>query len=68
MVQIMAKRMAKFAKKKIMWLEFRKSKSRLGIITSKIKEVWIFKQNEQLWVFRLKFVNTAQSRAIFCFF
>ena len=67
LVQIMAQRMAKICPKQILGSKIRKSKSTLGIITYKIKDMQVFRQNGQLWVFRSKFGEIAQLRAIFWF-
>ena len=47
--------------------EFQKSKSGFGINTSNIPYVPIFSQNRQLLIFRPKFGEIAQLRAIFWF-
>ena len=57
----------KFAQKWILGSEFQKSKSGFGISTSNIPCVPIFSQNGQLLIFRPKFGEIAELRAIFCF-
>ena len=57
----------KFAQKWILGSEFQKSKSGFGINTSNIPCVPIFSQNGQLLIFRSKFGEIAQLRAIFWF-
>ena len=54
-----------FAQKWILRSEFQKSKSGFGINTSKLPCVLIFSQNGQLLIFRPKFGEIAQLRAIF---
>ena len=54
----------KLAQKWILWSELEKSKSGFGIRTCKIPDVPIFSQNGQLWIFRPKFGEIAQLRAI----
>ena len=49
----------------ILGSKFQKSKSGLGINTSKIPCVLIFSQNGQLLIFRPKFGEISQLRAIF---
>ena len=57
----------KFAQKWILGSEFRKSKSGFGINTSNIPCVPIISQNGQFLIFRPKFGEIAQLRAIFWF-
>ena len=57
----------KFTQKWNLGSEFQKSKSGLGIGTSKIPRGLILRQNEQLLIFRPKFGEIAQLRAIFSF-
>ena len=56
---------SKFAQRYIFGSEFQKSKSEFRINTSKIPCVLIFSQNGQLLIFRPKFGEIAQLRAIF---
>ena len=57
----------KFAQKWILGSEFQKSKSGFGIDILEILCAPIFRQNGQLWIFRPKFGEIAQLRAIFWF-
>ena len=58
---------AQISPKWIFGLKFQKSKSGFGISNSKIPCEPIFNQNGQLWIFRPKFGEIAQLRAIFWF-